>query len=89
MSDIQNDTKYFIFRAEIKLVLKMFLRDRTIRERIKIRPYTFSHSEEESVRDLPINQIIPCQQFAKLIAPFCYCSMKVDSIYYIFREFYC
>ena len=88
VADILNDSMYFIFRAEIKQVLKMFLRDKSIKDRVKIRPHTFNITDPE-LKELPANNIVPCQLFAKFIAPFCYCSMKVDSIYEIFREFYC
>lgn len=47
MVDILNDCMYFIFKAEIKQVLKMFMRDKSIKDRIKIRPHTFNNVDSE------------------------------------------
>lgn len=47
MGDILNDPMYFIFRVEIKHVLRMFMRDKSIKDKVRIRPHTFNNVDPE------------------------------------------
>lgn len=68
----------------------MFVRDRSIQERARIHPHLFTGLEVEVAKEeIPLSQILPCKNLSRYIAPFCYTSLKLETIYALFREFYC
>ncbi len=45
VTDILNDERYFVFKEEIRRLIKMFVRDRSIQEKARIHPHIFTGLE--------------------------------------------
>jgi hypothetical protein len=87
-----NDDKYFIFEDFIQTTSNLFFRDSWVNENMRARPHAIITGIASSDRDAepyPPAGVVPCKNFALLTCPFCYISVNMEEVYYIFRSFYC
>jgi len=90
--DIANDDKFFVFQDIIEQSTMMFFRDRAVLDMMKSKPHLpilGIGNQEKLIGAFMPNGMLPCQNFAKYLAPFCYISDKREDCYYIFRGFWC
>ncbi|CAD8069010.1 unnamed protein product [Paramecium sonneborni] len=86
--EISEDTFYFVFQEQILTCLKCFIRDKTIKENIRIQLQS-GLKKENTEFQLPVAGFFPFKNISKYVAPICYLSTKIHIIYALFKEFFC
>ena len=85
---VENDDEdYFIFDESIKKVIALFFRDSHVAETVKTKPHQFIMAlgtGDRNVGIFPPSGVLPFEKFARLISPFCFISMKIEEVYFIF-----
>lgn len=91
VSHVINDDKFFIFEEVICQSALLFFRDPYILENMRAKPHVpivGIAGTDRVIGAYPPCGVLPCKEFARFTAPFCYISDKIEEVYFIFREFY-